>query len=255
MKDSFILYCSQYPAIETLSNAAKGELLDALYHYVMEDKVPVFSAPEIHMAFNFIRIAIDRDQTKYRKMCELRKEAGRRGGRPRKAQGDDTTKANKANGFSKSNETICENKNPDNDIRLSKDNHDNNEFTDVNSKTKKTKKSEAPESFDFNDEEKDTNAAKKWEAYYVGFVRCFNATMQSYGSAVKMVKSLSDERREAIYHIVNKYHYSVDDIRTTFRHIATSNYCNGRTSDRKRPVDFDWLIKEHNFTRAFEGSL
>lgn len=107
--DSFILYTSQYTAIKSLTKTAKGELLDALYRYAMNGEKPVFSSNAVEMAFNFICIRIDENNTKYQSICEKRKLAGRKGGRPRKhfpeASTDDgkaKEKANKPKAFSKS---------------------------------------------------------------------------------------------------------------------------------------------------------
>jgi hypothetical protein len=47
MKESFVLYTGQYIAIKSLSLEAKGELLDALYRYVIDGTVPSFTTPEI----------------------------------------------------------------------------------------------------------------------------------------------------------------------------------------------------------------
>jgi hypothetical protein len=219
MKESFVLYTGQYIAIKSLSLEAKGELLDALYRYVIDGTVPSFTTPEIKMAFNFIRIQIDRDQQKYITICEKRAMAGKRGGRP---------KTKKTNALKKSKAKQEKLGNPDNDTDNDNDNDTDNIYI------KKTKKE---------------NLEKK----FIEIVKDFNSQVSNTGSSVKPVRVLNDLRRESLAKILSMY--SHEQIRIAIHNALMSSYVNGRTAERKRPVDFDWLIEEKNFARAFEGSL
>ena len=75
MKESFVLYTSQYEAVADLSVQQKGELFDALFQYVRTGDTPKFTDPAIRIAFNFMRIQIDRDSNKYEDVCNKRREA------------------------------------------------------------------------------------------------------------------------------------------------------------------------------------
>lgn len=251
--DSFILYSSQYPAIKSLSKSAKGELLEALYQYALSGNVPSFSQAQTEMAFNFIRIRIDENNAKYLNVCEKRRAAGRKGGRPRKEHGKDNEKANKPNAFSKSkakqkNLTDTESINTD---TLSEVSHDTSQ--------KKQNKKNAHEA-DFPEIEKQSfdeerQATKNWEEWYMQILKLFNEAVSANESYIRPVKVVTDSRREALRLLWQKYRYTGKDFKQAFGNMARSNYCNGRTTDRRRPVDFDWLIREENFNRAYEGSL
>lgn len=256
MKESFILYTSQYSAIEKLSKTAKGELLDALYRYAMDGKQPSFTSQATEMAFNFIRIRIDENNAKYQSICEKRKAAGRKGGRPRKYNVEasaESQKANKPNAFSKTKakqKKLTDTESISNTDTLSK--------VEVSTLQKKQNKKNVRESaaeisnLNYDD---DSKQSKQWEDWYMNILRLFNKAVTSHGSAIKPVKMLSDNRRASLRLLYKKYCYTGEQFKQAFRNIALSNYCNGRTNDRRRPVDFDWLIREDNFNRALEGSL
>lgn len=262
--ESFILYTSQYPAIKSLSKSAKGELLEALYQYALSGKVPPFSQAEIEMAFNFIRIRIDENNAKYLNVCEKRRAAGRKGGRPRKGNAKNQDKANKPNAFSKSKAKQKKLTDTDTESRSISINPDTSSDT-LSSKVadatlqKKQKKENAHEP-SFSDVENISydgkrQTTKNWEQWYMQIIKIFNEAVLANESSIRPVRTLSESRREALKVLWQKYHYSGKQFKQAFGNIARSNYCNGRTSDRRRPVDFDWLIREENFNRAYEGSL
>jgi len=233
MKESFVLYASQYEAIADLTQAQKGELFESLFHYVMSDEVPAFSCPEIKMAFNFMRLQIDRDTKRYESIVAKRRAAGRLGGRPQKAKGEDASpekqeKANKANAFfAKHNDNVNDNVSNTNIVG----------DTDYSKKTK-TKREEL---------------LKNEEKWFLDVLHWFNDMITYTGSSVRPVKVINDKRREALRAI--RKQYNGDQIRTALGNALHSPYANGKTKQRKTPADFDWIIRFDNFTRAFEGSL
>lgn len=252
--DSFILYTSQYPAIQSLSKAQKGELLDALYLYARDGTVPHFDKPEVTMAFNFIRIRIDENQAKYVSISEKRRRSGRLGGRPKQIKQMDNTKANKANGYIESKKSKCKQKKLTDTESIYTDTLSEVVTTTSQKKEKEKKTREGDFSIDENfDDAKVSN--EKWEHFYLSVLSLFNEALKAYASSIKAVRTLTDSRRTALHDLQTKYRYGGQGFKQAFRNVAMSNYCNGRTKDRQRPVDFDWLIKEENFTRAFEGSL
>ena len=258
MKESFILYTSQYSAIEKLSKTAKGELLDALYRYAMDGKQPAFSTQTTEMAFNFIRIRIDENNAKYQSICEKRKAAGRKGGRPRKYNVEasaENQKANKPNAFSKSK--AKQKKLTDTDTESISTDTLSEVSEDTSQKKQKKENAHEPsfsdvENISYDDQRQTT---KNWEQWYMQIIKIFNEAVSANESSIRPVRTLSESRREALKVLWQKYHYSGKQFKQAFGNIARSNYCNGRTSDRGRPVDFDWLIREENFNRAYEGSL
>ena len=80
-KKSFILYHDTYAPIKALTQEQKGDLLDAIFHYSMdnqEDKLP----PIVSLAFQFIKNYLDRDYEKWEKRAEASRDNGAKGGRP-----------------------------------------------------------------------------------------------------------------------------------------------------------------------------
>lgn len=86
--EGFMLYTAQYPAIKTMTQEQKGDLLDALYAYAIDGaQISAEADPMVQMAFAFIRDAIDRAQGKYEAKCERnRQTALRREQKKREAQ-------------------------------------------------------------------------------------------------------------------------------------------------------------------------
>ena len=83
-----MLYTAQYPAIKTMKQEQKGDLLDALYAYAIDGaQISAEADPMVQMAFAFIRDAIDRAQGKYEAKCERnRQTALKREQKKREAQ-------------------------------------------------------------------------------------------------------------------------------------------------------------------------
>lgn len=128
IKSSFVMYTEYAEQIELLSMEQRGLLFTAIMAYAAGNDMPEMDAVTA-MAFSFIRSRMDADNEKYQKTCEARREAGKKGGRPKAEQKnhDETKKtdaseekqkeAKKANGFSE------EQNNPDidNDIDIDND--------------------------------------------------------------------------------------------------------------------------------------
>ena len=96
-KSSFIMYTEYREHASLLSREQQGDLFMAVMNYAAGDELPELDGMT-QMAFSFIKTQMDRDNEKYQKMVEARREAGKKGGRPPKANGFDE-KAKKANGF------------------------------------------------------------------------------------------------------------------------------------------------------------
>lgn len=88
MKDSFILYTSQYMAIKDLSNEQLGRLFRALFENQLKNnskttETNVVLEDDIKIAFNFINNQMLMDNEKYLKKCEKLRENAKKGGAPR----------------------------------------------------------------------------------------------------------------------------------------------------------------------------
>ena len=128
-KRSFVLYYDYRQHLTLLNDEERGQLLMALFDYVETGKEPEIQGAAL-MAFSFIRLQIDKDAAKYAETCRKRSEAGKRGGRPSKAEdeNENQAEAKKANAFS---EKQTEAKKADNDNENDNEN-DNDHYHDIN---------------------------------------------------------------------------------------------------------------------------
>lgn len=81
MKDSFVLYTSQYVAIKELEDEQLGRLFRALFEKQLGNEVVL--ANDIKIAFNFINNQMVVDNQKYKKKCETLKNNAKKGGAPK----------------------------------------------------------------------------------------------------------------------------------------------------------------------------
>lgn len=127
MRDSFVMYTANIDQISLLNMEQRGNLFTAIMLYAADKELPQMDGMT-QMAFSFIKAQLDRDNQKYQKMVESRREAGKLGGRPKGcASSDKQEEAKKANGFFKKQ---TEAKKHDNDNVYDNDNvNDNNKKT------------------------------------------------------------------------------------------------------------------------------
>lgn len=95
----FIVHDESFRSFERLSDERLGKLFRAMYKYASGEPAHTFPDDEVlDIIFENIRDRMDRDAMRYAETCKARSEAGKKGGRPKKANGF-SEKAKKANGF------------------------------------------------------------------------------------------------------------------------------------------------------------
>lgn len=85
-KGLFIWYADAVQ-FELLTDEQLGQLVRGLLKYSECHDLPKFEDPVVRLAFSFMAARDDRDLEKYEELCERRREAGKKGGRPPKANG------------------------------------------------------------------------------------------------------------------------------------------------------------------------
>jgi len=97
MKPSFILHKDSLCVLEDLTNEQRGELFYAIYCYQIGKELEL--SPITKIAFSQFRNQFVRDEEKFKKTVEARKQAGSKGGKQRVANqaNASTTKQTKAN--------------------------------------------------------------------------------------------------------------------------------------------------------------
>lgn len=109
-KDTFLLRHDFFPQIKMLTMEQRGRLLTAIYAHATEEELPEMDELTT-LCFGFIRASLDANAKKYYAECEQNRENGRKGGRPKKADGleENRTVFSGSGGFSSKPEVKHEN--------------------------------------------------------------------------------------------------------------------------------------------------
>ena len=97
MKESFVVRTEWAEQIDLLTDEQAGQLLKAWFRYHMDESVDVHD-PVVMMAFSFNRSYFEECASRWAATVQARQEAGKKGGRPKKANGL-SDKAKKPNAF------------------------------------------------------------------------------------------------------------------------------------------------------------
>lgn len=81
-KDTFILRDDFYPQIKMLTMEQRGILFTAIYAHELGEELPEMD-PLTAMCLGFIKSSLDANAEKYESRCEINRENGGKGGRPR----------------------------------------------------------------------------------------------------------------------------------------------------------------------------
>lgn len=252
MKDSFILYIAQYEALKELAIEQKGQLLDCLFQYAITGTMPAINNEAVRVAMNFLRIQIDMDSRKYEGVCEKRREAiNKRWQADKKTKENNSKQKNtKVNSNKQKNTSATDNDNDNDNVNDNGNVETNVSFSSLHTQTD-THAHEAGE-------EKEKNNNDPWqadneEAAFLLIMKYFNKCVHLYRSDIKPVRALTEDRRQKLRVILNKYQSA--HLRTAVSNAMQSDFLNGRTKRRKAAADFDWIMEEKHFVQCIENSL
>ncbi len=229
MKNSFILYNSYREQINLLDDAECGRLFKALFAFNATGETPSLSGGAM-MAFSFIASQMSRDAEEYEKVCEKRREAGKKGGRPPKPESVQTDaseeKAKKANGFF---EKQTKAKKPDND--------DDNEDVNV------------------NDDDKDIIENTSYSSSETrAKVREVIAAWNALGSlGIKQVQRFDTNSKRAAMLRARISEYGVEKILEAVENVRQSDFLQGKNRNGW-VITFDWFVLPNNFPKVLEGN-
>jgi uncharacterized phage protein (TIGR02220 family) len=91
MRQSFILHIDSLCVLEDLTNEQRGELFNAIYCYQVGEEITL--TPIVKIAFSQFKNQFIRDEEKYKKTVEARKQAGSMGGKQRVANQANASKS------------------------------------------------------------------------------------------------------------------------------------------------------------------
>lgn len=242
-KKSFVLYNDYRSHLALLTNEQRGQLLMALFDY-SESRTPPDLDAATMMAFSFIACQMDRDAEKYAEKVRKRREAGRQGGRPPKANEstENQEEAKKANAFS---EKQTEAKKPDNDNVNDNDtdNVNDNESNNINIITSSSPKSphgEAPDG---------AAAAAADHTPYKAIVALYHDICKSYPK----LSSVTAKRKRAMAARFKEHGHDLDTFRELFEKAEASPFLKGKNK-RNWSADFNWLMESENMAKVLENT-
>ncbi len=236
-KKSFMLYYDYRQHLALLNDEERGRLLMALLDYGEKGIEPEMDGALL-MAFSFISSQIDRDAARYEEKCRKRREAGKQGGRPPKANADEENqgKAKKANGFSE-NQTKA--KKPYTDTETDKE-------TDTDTETDKETDTDIKES-PYGDSPIPT-ANTEQTTPYKAIADLYHEVCLSFPK----LRNVGETRKKAIAARWKEYHQDLDAFRELFARAEASSFLKGKNA-RNWSATFDWLMNSANMAKVLEG--
>ena len=287
--EGFMLYTAQYPAIKTMTQEQKGDLLDALYSYAIDGaQISAEADPMVQMAFAFIRDAIDRAQGKYEAKCERnRQTALKREQKKREAQTctnvhereEKTRTCTNVHERGKTART-CTNVN-----ERAPQSTNVHECSPIKTKLNKTKQNKTNPSIERGGKEKEKESPQaavsfsalsptptptgessggseeaeaqrrrvEIDAECVALKNYWNGQAEKTGSLVRRVTLLTDARKALIRARLAEYDNDITVLRLAVDKIIASSYANGE-NPRNWVATFDWLMTQENLVKTLEGN-
>lgn len=244
-------------AMDTLTDAERGRLLSAMLRYAADGETPKLGRVESALFAVFSK-RIDRERVSMEQLSEKRSEAGKLGGRPRRAakeQPDATETAPSADGEENTFTGVQEENRsekafafPEKQKKLKgekeRKNKKENKTAEINTDTDPRGRGRVCTRRDMSNCEEDGEA---YEAVY----ELFNSVCAD----LPKVLSGTPERERELDRLFAGTGGSLDRFRKVFEKAAASDFLCGRTaSGNGWRATFDWLISENNWLRVLEGS-
>ena len=271
-----MLYTAQYPAIKTMTQEQKGDLLDALYAYAIDGaQISAEADPMVQMAFAFIRDAIDRAQGKYEAKCERnRQTALKREQKKREAQTctnvHEHDADNAAEHESEEKAQTCTNVHECSPIKTKLNKTKQNKTNPSIERGGKEKEKESPqaavsfsalsptptptgESSGGSEEAEAQRRRVEIDAECVALKNYWNGQAEKTGSLVRRVTLLTDARKALVRARLAEYDNDIAVLRLAVDKIIASSYANGE-NPRNWVATFAWLMTQENLVKTLEGN-
>lgn len=246
-KKSFVLYCDYRQHLLLLTDEERGKLLIALLDYAETGEEPKLEGAAL-MAFSFVRSQMDRDAAKYAEKCRKRREAGKKGGRPKS---DDETKKQKNQKVSAQSKAKQKNPDTENDTDNENDNDTDND-TDIKPKGFNNK---SPDGDLFKPPDGGSSTAPPLTssadapAPYRDIVELYHTICTSYPE----LRTISKKRKQTMDERWTEYEGNLDTFRELFTIAEESEFLKGKNS-RGWSADFNWLLDAENMPKVLEGN-
>ena len=258
-----MLYTAQYPAIKTMTQEQKGDLLDALYAYAIDGaQISAEADPMVQMAFAFIRDAIDRAQGKYEAKCERnRQTALKREQKKREAQtctnvherAPQSTNVHECSPIKTKQNKTKQNKTNPSIERGGKEKEKESPQAAVSFSALSPTPTPTGESSGGSEEAEAQRRRVEIDAECVALKNYWNGQAEKTGSLVRRVTLLTDARKALIRARLAEYDNDIAVLRLAVDKIIASSYANGE-NPRNWVATFDWLMTQENLVKTLEGN-
>ena len=220
MKNSFVLYTSYQKQISLLTMEQRGILLTAIMCYSSEQDLPDMDGIT-SMAFSFIKADLDRDAEKYAKTCEARKEAGKKGGRPKTDEKANAflEKGKKANGFSEKQKVFGKPEYEYEDDNEDEYEDDKESYVSVNT---------------------DTLSHRR-------VIEAWNNQLSPLGITPVRAITANTKRQKMLSARIKQY--GLDDVFSTIELVKECSFLHGA-----KWFNFDWFIRPENYQKIRDGN-
>ena len=230
----FQVYFSYEEPLKSLTYEQIGKIFMAMFQYEKTKEKPELD-PVSDMAFYFIRSQMDRDRQTYEEKCELGRQNGMKGGRPRKSE--------KSQGFLENQPVFSETQKTQGFL----------ENPTVFSETQKTQgegEGEGErEGKEYIKKDISNEISQKDRFPYKEITDLYNQICTELPACVK----LSESRKKAIRARLSSG-YTVEDFKTLFQKTKDSSFLTGG-NNRNWIAGFDWLIRDGNMAKVLEGTF
>ena len=233
-RNSFIFYKGQREAIKDLPDDVRLEIYESIIEYATTGNLRGLK-PMANIAFNFIKIDIDRDTEKYMSIVERNKSNGSKGGRPKSENPKEPKEPTKPTGLFG---------NPKEPTKPDNDNEYDNDYVDDNDSHLK-KKETSPKGESKKDE---LSLFPEEKIDWGGLMDYFNSTFKG---KLPAIKSIDAKRKKAIKARVAQY--GKQAIFDVFQLVLDSPFLLGQ-NDKNWRCTFDWIFLPTKFTNILEGN-
>ena len=245
MKDSFILYTSDYQLIEGLTDEQLGQLTRALFIYARDGEI-INLEPVVRMAFVFIKDKIDRNQQKYQKKCErLRANAQKRWGMQKDA--NDTEAYN----HMQKDANECESMQLHANGCLYDSDSDSDSDSDVSKETDNNIPSK--EGLSISENPKVDPAKRCAKIDFSAIKEYWNNKHDQSGSVMRRLTLMSDQRKGNVRSRIREYGGDVQMVYKAIDKAMASDFMNGKNG-KGWVASFDWMMCPFNFPKVLEGN-
>lgn len=235
-RNSFIFYKGWREAIKDLPDEVRLEIYESIIEYATTGNLQGLK-PMANIAFNFIKLDIDKDIEKWLSIVERNKSNGSKGGRPVVENPKQPKEPTKPTGLFG---------NPKKPTKADNDNEYDSVGDDVGDDDSESKKKETSPIGESKKDELSLVSPEKID--FVGLMNYFNYTFKD---KLPSIKAIDDKRRKAIKARIAQY--SKQAVFDVFQLVLNSSFLLGQ-NDKNWRCDFDWIFKPTNFTKILEGN-